>query len=448
MVLPFHDRVSELNSLEKLFITNNFEMMVLYGRRRIGKTYLIKEFLKDKKGFYFICDKAGTEKNSIRLKREYARYMEEAPIESSDIDEIFRYIADKSEKRSVIILDEFSYLVEKDPSIPSVFQRIIDETLIDSNILLILCGSSISMMEEGVLSRRSPLYGRRSAHLRIGPIPFPYLKDFLPDYSTEDLVRVHSIIGGIPYHLSLFDGSKHYEENIRKIIMSKDGKLYEETDFLLKQELREPDTYRSILSSIAGGDTRLVHIANRTMIQKNDLPKYLKRLISLGMVKKEHSVTDIKASRPHYVIEDNLINFWHTFCEPFKSHLEIEDIEAPMANLREQFNTYVGRRFEDLVRNQLVRHVLPFNPDRIGRFWNKETEIDIVALDRRKGNGTFIEVKWSKVDPVKELRKLDGKIEEFPWKLKEIGKMIIAREFTEPHENCIDLDTLMSMNRR
>ena len=108
----------------------------------------------------------------------------------------------------------------------------------------------------------------------------------------------------------------------------------------------------------------------------------------------------------------------------------------------------MGRRFEDLVRSELVRHVLQYNPDRIGRFWNKETEIDIVALDRRKGRGTFIEVKWSKVDPVRELRKLDKKIEEFPWKLNGIGRMIIARELKEPHENCIDLDTLMIMNRR
>jgi len=448
MVLPFYDRKNELGSLEKLFRSDRFEMMVLYGRRRIGKTYMLKKFLDDKGGFYFLCDKAGTRNNTIRLKREFARHSGEPPIESDELDDIFRYIAGRTDNRMVLVLDEFSYLVERDPSIPSVLQRIIDEILLDSNILLVLCGSSISMMEEGALSSRSPLYGRRSAHIRLGPIPFVNLSDFFPKYCTEDLVRVHSVFGSVPYHLGILDGSKTVTGNIEDVIMNRHGKLFEETDFQLKQELRQPDVYKTILSSIAGGDTRIVDISDRTRIEKQDLPKYLIRLISLGLVKKEFSITDKKGSRPHYVVDDNLIDFWYRFCEPFKSDLEIGDLEAPMANLDANLNSYVGKKFEQLVRGQLIRYVLDYVPDRIGRFWKGEIEIDIVAVDRRVDRCTFIEVKWSKADPSRELGKLDGKIEMFPWKFRKVKRIIVAKELKAPCEDCIDLRTLMSILRR
>lgn len=444
MVLCFIDRVKELSSLYKWYDTNKFEMIVVYGRRRVGKTYLLKKFLEKKKGFYFLCDRTGTENNIIRLKREFASHIGEQPIESNNIDDIFKYISSRSkEEKQVIIIDEYSYLMEKDDAITSVFQRIVDETFSGSNIMLILCGSSIGMMEDGVMGYGSPLYGRRSGQIKLKPIPFSNSWEFFPETDIERLVTINACFGAIPFYLSLYNEKISLEQNLTELVFDHDGRLYEEMDILLSQELREPDIYKRILSSIAHGSTRPVLISNDVNIPNSDLSKYLNRLLSLGMIKKESSIIDIKGTRPHYSIDDNFINFWFTFGEPYKSNLEIGDLEAPLSNFRKNFNMYVGRRFEELVGRELIWKVLPFHPNTTGRFWNKEIEIDIVSLDEKKEKGLFIEVKWSKIDPERELRSLEKKVEQFPWDLKNKEMMIVAKDLKHEHPNCIDLIDLM-----
>ncbi|MDG6226228.1 MAG: ATP-binding protein [Candidatus Thermoplasmatota archaeon] len=418
-ILPLIDRVEELGSLEKAHSRKGFSFIVIYGRRRVGKTYLLKRFLSDKDGFYFLCDKAGTGRNTLRLRKHMAHYLDEPEIASEDIEDLFINLNKKVQGRIVIVLDEFSYLVEKDDSIPSVFQRIIDEVISDSQMMLILCGSSISMMEEGVLSKKSPLYGRRTGKMRVDPIPFPYLREFLPEYDQRTLVETQAVFGSVPYYLRTIDPARSLEENIIEVVMSKDGNLYEETDLLLKTEMREPDVYKAIVGSIAEGNTRLVDISNATGIAKNDLPKYTGKLMSLGILDKEYSVIDNKKARPLYRIDDNLFNFWFTFCEALKSDLEIGYLDAPVENFHQRFQTYVDGRFESLIRNELMRKGLPFSPSKIGRFWFKENEIDAVAIDQSRKRAAFIEIKWSDVDPGRELKALDKKIETFPWTFKE-----------------------------
>lgn len=446
MNLHFIDRIGELGSLEKWHSTDRFEMVIIYGRRRVGKTYIIKKLLEKHPGFYFLCDRSGTNNNLKRLKTEFCRHISEPTIETNDIDDIFRYIARKCQNRTVLVLDEFTYLIEKDPAFPSIFQRIVDEIIPDSNIMLILCGSSISMMEEGVLSGRSPLYGRRSGSMRIEPVPFKYLHEFLPHYDLEELVRTQASLGSIPYHLASANDDKDLKENLETMVLMKDGRLYMEVDFLLKQELREPDVYKKILFHIAHGSTRVSGIASKSSIQRSDLPKYLNKLISLGLIRKEFSFNDRKESRPHYSISDNLTNFWFTFCEPYKSDLELGVLNAPISKLKKNFNTYIGKRFEELVRYELVRKVLPFHPSKIARYWNRETEIDIVATDDTGKKGIFIEVKWSKIDSQKELKLLERKVEEFPWEFKDVSMMIIGKELTQEHHDCMDLNGLLERN--
>lgn len=447
MVLHFIDRESEMDSLEKWHGTGNFELIVVYGRRRVGKTFLLKKFLEEKNGIYFLCDRSGTENNMVRFKREFARTLGENPIESNEIDSIFSYIAQRSRDRRIIVIDEFSYLVEKDESITSIFQRVVDEIFPGSGIMLILCGSSIGTMEEGVIGPRSPLFGRRSGQLKLRPIPFTKTSGFFPKIGVEDRVRINACFGSIPYYLANYNEELSLEQNLIDKILSRDGRLYEEINALLVQELREPDIYKRILHSIATGNTRPVHISNTVNISASDLSKYLNRLMLLGMISKEGSITDTKMKRPIYTINDNFINFWFNFCEPFKSNLEIGDLDAPLSYFRSNFNTYLGRRFEELVRKELVRKVIPFVPGMMGRFWNKGAEIDMVAIDRDKKKGMFIEVKWSGVDPQKELKLLENKVDEFPWKLEEKEMMIVARELKKEHPNCIELAGLMEKNK-
>ncbi len=290
---------------------------------------------------------------------------------------------------------------------------------------------------------RSPLYGRRSGQLKIKPLPFIRSWDFFPKTNIEKMVTINACFGAIPYYLSIYNERIPLIQNLMEIVFNHDGRLYEEMNILLSQELREPDIYKKILYSIAKGDSRPVDISHTVNIQSSDLSKYLNRLMFLGMITKESSLTDLKMTRPLYSIGDNFINFWFSFCEPFKSNLEIGNLEAPLFDFKKNFNTYVGRRFEELVRRELIHHVLPFAPSTIGRYWNKETEIDIVALDERKKNGMFIEVKWSKVDPERELKQLERKVEEFPWKLESKSLLIVAKELKREHHNCIDLAGIM-----
>ena len=186
MVLKFKNRKEELGFLEKRYKNRTFEFFVIYGRRRVGKTELIKNFLKNKPHLYLLCNKSGTKRNIERFKRKIAEYLHEPVIATNDMEEIFSYLAGKTkDKKIVIAFDEFSYLVEKDSAIPSIFQVVIDEVLKNTNIFLILCGSSISMMEKGVLSYKSPLYGRKTAHIRVMPLALDYFTDFFPQNRKE-----------------------------------------------------------------------------------------------------------------------------------------------------------------------------------------------------------------------------------------------------------------------
>jgi len=241
MILKFINRNEELEFLEERYRRKNFEFFVIYGRRRVGKTELIKNFLKDKKNIYFLSDKSGTERNVERFKKKIAEYFNEPVIATNDIEEVFSYFVERIDEKVVIVFDEFSYLLEKDDAISSIFQVICDELLKGKNIFLILCGSSISMMESEALSSKSPLYGRKTGHIKLIPIRFRYFKDFFPNNKIEKNIEFYAILDGIPFYLEKFSDKKSVFENIKEQILDKKGGLYEEVEFLLKEELREPD---------------------------------------------------------------------------------------------------------------------------------------------------------------------------------------------------------------
>lgn len=445
MNLKFIDRYEELSFLKERYAKKGFEFFVIYGRRRFGKTELIKQFIKDKPHIFLLCDKSGTENNIHRLKIKISEYLNEPPIETNNLEEIFSYLIKKTQdKHLVIVFDEFSYLVEKDNSVPSLFQVIVDEILKKTNTFLILCGSSISMMEKGVLSSKSALYGRKTAHIRLDKIPFSSFHDFFPSNSIEKNVEFNSILGGVPFYLEKFNDKKTIIDNIREQIFNKKGYLYEEIDFLLKEELREPDVYKNILTALATGQTKVVDIANFSGINVHDIDKYLKVLIRLGIIKKENPITKIKSKKTIYSIDDNFFSFSFLFSEPYKSNLEIGEYKIAEEKFNQNFNTYVGRKFEKLIREELIQKLDFFAPQKTGRWWGhyrdeitktrKEIEIDIVALNENKKEILFGECKWKRnVDGNLILRELKEKTNYFEWsyKYKESEKyyLIIAKSF-------------------
>ncbi|VUT26713.1 MAG: Archaeal ATPase [Candidatus Methanolliviera sp. GoM_oil] len=439
MSLKFVNRKDELAFLRERYNRENFEFFVIYGRRRIGKTELIKNFLQDKPHIYFLCDKSGTERNISRLKRKIARYLDEPPVETNDLEEILSHLVKRSNERIVIVFDEFSYLVEKDSTVPSQFQAVIDEVLRSSNTFLIFCGSSISMMEKGVLSYKSPLYGRKTAHIKLAPIPFSSFPDFFPSNSIEKNVEFYSALGGVPFHLEKFSDEKSTIDNIKNKILDKRGQLYEEMDFMLQEELREPDVYKAVLSAIAAGNTKVVRIANRSGIKAQDMDKYLKVLIRLGIVKKEIPPTMIKSKKTLYSIDDNFFSLCFLFSEPFKSDLEIGEIKTAQEKLDSEFNTFVGKKFEKLIREEILKKMGIIRAQKVGRWWGhyrdnrtherKEIEIDIVALNETEI--LFGECKWrDNVDGIMLLKRLKEKAKYVEWsgKRKEFY-LLSARSF-------------------
>lgn len=420
MIRKFWDRKPELDALEKEYCERAFSFFVIYGRRRVGKTALLNEFSRRKPTIYFLADKRGTLSNLLRFRKRVAEFFKEPEIATEDFGEIFKYISGRwrGREKLIIIIDEFSFLVEKDDAIPSVFQSIVDEELSKrSNVFLVMCGSSVGMMERGVLSHRSPLYGRRTGQWKVTSLKIEDVSQFFPGLGIEDVMRVYSVIGGVPFYLNLFDPKKSIFENIETNFLSKDGLLYPEGDFLLREELRDPATFSTILLSMAGGATRVSEIASKSRMDAKDLPYYLRVLEELEIVERETPILEKPRTRKSlYRIKDNFFNFWFKFVYPFRDEIEIGKQKHVLKKIKGEFEAFVSERFEDVCRGFLAKK-LDF--PRRGKQWGKipgrprgknEYEIDLVAVDGSARIALF-EFKWKDL-PVDESLKIIDELRE------------------------------------
>ncbi|NJE54470.1 ATP-binding protein [Thermococcus sp. 21S9] len=411
MILKFIDREDELNALDELYRQDRAHFVLIYGRRRIGKTELVKQFIKNKKAFYFLARKEPMELELERLVRNFNRKFN-VFIEAKTLEEFFEKVTTFG--RLVFVIDEFPYWVEEDKSIPSTFQYIWDEVLKDSRIMLILLGSSISTMES-LMSYKNPLYGRRTAQIKLSTLGFFHLREAFPRYSWEEMVKVYGTIDGIPAYLHYFDDSLSVEENVERNFYRRVSVLYEDAERLLKDELREPTVYLNILKAINDGKTKLTEIANETKVAVTNLPKYLKTLETLDLVYKEFPVTVRERKRfGVYRVKDFYYRFWLRFVYPYRDDIEIGAIS--FEEFREDFNRYLGEVFERVGKEFLIRlnqkGVLPFRFTKIGRWWDKGEEIDLVALNSLSSDAGFFEVKWKDMnarDAENVLRRLEKK---------------------------------------
>ena len=408
--MRFIDREAELEFLEKKFNSSGAQFVVIYGRRRVGKTELIKQFCKEKNSLYFLADKRGTLLNVERFAQKAADQLSDVVPKAENFYDFFRYLIQRAaSERVVIVIDEFSYLMERDNTISSVFQVIWDEYLKDENVMLILCGSSVSMMVEGVLSQKAPLYGRRTGQWKLDPLKIHNAWEFHRDIGAERAVEFYSVTGGVPLYILEFDAEKDVFENIREHILTKGEFLYDEAETLLKEELRTYYLYLSIFEAIAMGKTRIVEIADYSKIAQKDLPKYLTTLMKLELVGKEHPVTEKEQSKKtRYFVKDNFFRFYFKYIHPNKTEIESGNPDKVISVIKRDFGSYVGKSFENIVYESLVRlnslGRLPFGFTRIGRMWGKipgkpkgenTYEIDLVALNDATKEILFAECKWT-----------------------------------------------------
>lgn len=399
--MKFINRKNEMKTLEKEFERES-SFTVIYGRRRTGKTTLIKEFIKTKESFYFFADKQNEMIQIERFKKQLAIYFNDDlldKIEIKDWDTLFSYLISKLSKgeKFVLVIDEFQYLCMVNKNFSSIFQRIYDEKLKDRNIMLILCGSLISMMYSEVLAYDSPLYGRRTAQIRLKPIKFDYYNEFFKGKTHKELIEFYSITGGIPKYIQEFNKNKSPIWNIENNIFDNNNFLYSEPKFLLQEEINDLSRYFSIIQSIANGDTKMAAIATRLGLNSGSLSPYLSKLIDLDILEREVPVTENidNSKKSLYYIKDNYLAFWFNYVYPYQSYLEIENLKYPMEKISSTFDLWVSKAYERLCLESLIAHEeIKFPISKVGRWWSKNEEIDLVGLGEKEI--IFGECKWSK----------------------------------------------------
>ena len=424
----FINRAPELYTLKSEYDKKGAGLIVIYGRRRVGKTTLIREFLKNKQHLYFLADKQVETELIGRLRNSISDYLKDPhllEIEFKTWDSLFDYWvrhADFSQK-VVFVVDEFQYLASVNNAFPTIFQRVWDDKLKERNILVILCGSLINMMYSTTLSYSSPLYGRRTGQIKLDPVSFKYFHNFFPHVSDEKLVELYGVIGGIPKYIEIFNPQKNVFENIREHILEKKGYLYAEPRFILSDEVSETTTYFSILKTIASGQHKMGNIASRLMTSTQNLTGYFNMLIDLGILERRVPVTEAmpeKSKMGLYFIKDNFFRFWFRYVFANQNYLEMENTDYVFRKVKDEFDEFVSLTFEDIAANiffdQKVIRSLPFEPEKWGRWWDRKNEIDLVAINSSEKKALFIECKWSKrrVD-VDVLTDLKYKALQFAW---------------------------------
>ena len=403
----FYGRSTELQRLNEMYSSDKFECVIIYGRRRVGKTTIIKEFIKDKKAIYFLAREASSLINLRGFSNDvYFVTATELANNSffADWEKAFDYIhLISQENRIVLVIDEYPYLVWGFRPISSIIQAHIDSQFKDGKLFLILCGSSMSFMENQVLGYESPLYGRRTAQLKIAPLSFFESLPFYDSYAHTDKAILYGMTGGIPEYLSGIDKSKSVRDNIIDLFLTASGRFFEEPSNLLKQELREPSTYNGIIEAVAGGSSRLNEIATKCGLESNKCAKYLSSLISLGIVKKETPITETSSKRSIYLLDDMMFRFWYRFVFSYMSSIVSGLGNSVYDNVvEESLSAYIGLVFEEICKQYLYeeakRGKLPFFIGNSGRWWGnnpiekRQEEIDILAF--HKDSALFCECKW------------------------------------------------------
>ncbi|MBS7648766.1 MAG: ATP-binding protein [Candidatus Bathyarchaeia archaeon] len=405
MIVQFINRRDEMQALKSLLARGKAAIVLLYGRRRIGKTRLIQEFMKDKRGLYFYVPNA--EEKTILA--EFSRTVEGEFFKGfrfSDFASFLEYLAEKCKSNNIIAVDEFQRLTNINGAI-SMLQKYWDERLSKGRCLLILSGSSIGAIRRVALSGDAPLYGRRTLTLKIEPLKYLDLFEWFRNYSPEELVSIYACFGGTPAYLEHVDENLSVEENIIEKILSKRSPLHDEPEMLLMEEIRTPQRYMDMLSAIAQGKNTISEIADTVGLNRENATTYLKTLEILDLIERVTPATDPEAKRGLYRIRDPFFSFWFGFVRPNKRQLELGLERNVWQNIKEEFNAYLGRIFEDICAEILSemakKNLLPLQVSKIGKWWWRETEIDLVGLGG--GKALAVEAKWTKLN-YQEAKKL------------------------------------------
>ena len=416
----FKNRTKEINILEHLYKEKKAKLIILYGRRRVGKTELLNEFARRHKALYLLARQESVKDQLNKISEEIAEFFNDDVLKLNpfqNYDALFSYLAKKD---TPIFFDEFPFLVESNKSLPSILQEYWDKHFSKKSSFIVLCGSSIRMMES-LLGYKSPIYGRRTEQILLEPLKFVDACQFFPRLSPDDKVINYAILGGTPAYLLEFDYDKPLITNLKEKMLAKNNFLYRDTLFVMQQELNEPRTYYSIIKSVAKGNTRIGNMTNDTGIEKGKITKYLSVLQDLQLIERKIPITEKdreKSRKGIYVLKDNYFKFWFRFVFGNDDYIEQNMQDKLIAEkIKPELNSFVGRAYEEIAL-EWIKEKKQFSNYLFGRWWNKEEEIDIVGIDRSNKRIIFGEVKWkdlNKNQVVELIGKLKKKSELVEW---------------------------------
>ncbi|PIU21917.1 MAG: ATP-binding protein [Candidatus Diapherotrites archaeon CG08_land_8_20_14_0_20_30_16] len=444
-------RDKELALLEEKYVSKTAEFCVIYGRRRIGKTYLVKKFIESKNSFYFLANQDYIETEFDRFKTRFSKEFN-VFLEASDFSDLFKEIiskvANKSEKKLILIIDEFPYWIVNDKTIPSKFQQIFDEIISkQDNIMVILLGSYISIIESDVLDYKSPLYGRLNLLLNLKELPLSSLSGFFGNVSIEDKIKLFGLCDTIPFYLSLVDPQKKFEKILFDLV-NPTNIFYSDAQMILSSELRSYGVYIDILKVVSEGSTTPSEIANKTKVDVSNILKYLKSLMGLRLLEKVKPVTSSEKDKNYiYVVKDNYFRFWLRYIYPYKENIELNP-EYQIKFIVKDYDNYMGKVFERFCQNIFSKNYFC----RGYNWWCKDKEIDIVAKNELENKIYFGECKWGEnIDARSILIKLIEKSKFVDWHKNNRKEqfLIFAKSFSKTiskYENvsvkCFDLNDL------
>lgn len=402
----FIGREKELNELNELYEQNRFQLFVLYGRRRVGKTTLLNEFCKGKDAVFYSAEQSNDKLNLEKFSTLIFNYYNESNLQAfSSWSNAFLYLNERQNgKRLIIVIDEFPYLVQKNRALLSEFQHLIDHQLKSGNLFIVLCGSYMGFMEKEVLGAKSPLFGRRTGQLHMKPFHYQTSMQFMDGFTDEEKLMLYGAFGGTPLYLQLIQNGKSWEENIKHNFLKNTSYLYEEPLLLLRQEVQEPGVYSAIIEAIASGYTKANEISTKIGEDTAKCLKYIKILCELGILYKETPFGEKESSRKTlYGISDLMFRFWYRYVFANRTLVETDASQAVWTKkIEPDYSNYMGLVFEkvciDYLSMQNARGNLPILFTNIGRWWGTDSktrsqiEIDLIAND---GNDYIIgECKW------------------------------------------------------
>lgn len=404
----FKGRIQELNLLDTLWKSPDAVLLILYGRRRVGKTRLIRQWIAQSqaRALYWVAEPSSALDQLRAFSQAVYNFANPQATAPPDFtyatwQQAWQQVRNLGQtERFALFVDEFTYLLETDPSVAGVLQNVWDQTLNQSNIFLTLCGSHLGMMHQHLLAYQAPLYGRATRQLHLQPIPFGYTQEFFPDYHADERAAIYAIFGGIPAYWERINPQQTISENIRQLLLTPNNLMQAEPRLLLQDFVREPHNYVSILQAIAGGNRTQKEISTRTGLTQGHVSKYLNVLRDAGFVERRVPVTAAESSRlGRYHITDPYLRFYYRFLFSRQAQLAMGETDLALTEIKRHLLDFIATHtWEELCREWTlrasVRGVLPSPMDQVGSAWTRKAQVDVMGINSMEKTIVLGECKW------------------------------------------------------